>query len=101
MMASIEATSAGFAAGVIGAVCGEAVGDGCGVGFSFWAMDIPVKAKQTVTERRSLVSAEINFTRILLRLLRAAFDLSTTSKGSQRCFRSLSVGAFVQAMLRH
>src|SRR6266498_35707 len=85
MMASIEATSAGFAAGVIGAVCGEAVGDVCGVCFSFWAIDVPVKTKQTVSERRSLVSAEIDFTRILLRLWRAAFDLSTTSKGSQRC----------------
>ena len=44
MIESMEATSAGFAAGAAGAVtCACGVGDGVGGGFSFWPMAILVE----------------------------------------------------------
>jgi hypothetical protein len=55
MMASIELTSAAFAttgsrAGAVGAVvgCSFVIGDGCGEGFSVWAMAIALTPKMTM-----------------------------------------------------
>ena len=51
MIESIEATSAGFAAGAAGLVaCACSIGDGVGDGFSFWPMAILVE-QMTTTKR--------------------------------------------------
>jgi hypothetical protein len=51
MIESIDATSAGFAAGVAGAVvCTCGLGDGVGDGFSFWPMAI--LAEQMMATKR-------------------------------------------------
>jgi hypothetical protein len=51
MIESIDATSAGFAAGVAGAVvCACGLGDGAGDGFSFWPMAILVE--QVIATKR-------------------------------------------------
>jgi hypothetical protein len=79
MIASIELTSAGLATGVAGVsvVCGLVTEDGGGVGFSFCAMAIPVRAQQRVVKtRNSLAVVETSFTAILLSV-RIVFAIKT------------------------